>query len=156
MERATYQKLKNRAEILRVAEPEREDYIWGYLRGLARAHLGETYGQQDHERLMGYAGLNPVLAGNEKNSRIGQGYQDGLKAKPIGHGGPGRKAAADGAVGLMRKNITIDQQSVDALKVLGDGDLSLGIRRAAALASNQSHTRKSDKTSNLDKLDELD
>lgn len=132
MDKATYLKMKDRAEILRVASPEQEDYIWGYLQGLAREYHGDAYGQDDHKRLAGYAALDPALPGNEKNSRIGAGYLDGLKVKPIGHGGPGRRTAADGATGLMRKNIMIDQPSVDVLKVLGDGDLSLGIRRAAA------------------------
>lgn len=40
--------------------------------------------------------------------------------------------AADGAQNLIRKNVTLDQASIDALRVLGGGDLSLGIRRAAA------------------------
>ena len=39
---------------------------------------------------------------------------------------------ADGAQGVIRKNVTLDQPSIDALRALGDGDLSLGIRRAAA------------------------
>lgn len=39
---------------------------------------------------------------------------------------------ADGASGVIRKNVTLDQPSIDKLRTLGDGDLSLGIRRAAA------------------------
>lgn len=52
-----------------------------------------------------------------------------------GHGGArlgGGKRAADGAQGVIRKNVTLDGASIDALRTLGDGDLSLGIRRAAA------------------------
>ena len=51
------------------------------------------------------------------------------------HGGPGRGQglkAADGATGLKRTNISIDPASADILRSFGDGDLSLGIRRAAA------------------------
>ena len=51
------------------------------------------------------------------------------------HGGPGRgqgAKAADGATGLKRRNISIDDASADILRQFGDGDLSLGIRRAAA------------------------
>jgi hypothetical protein len=51
------------------------------------------------------------------------------------HGGPGRGQgvrAVDGATGLKRRNISIDDASADRLRALGDGDLSLGIRRAAA------------------------
>jgi len=53
-----------------------------------------------------------------------------------GQGGPGRGQgikAADGATGLKRTNITIDTASADTLRVFGDGDLSLGIRRAALI-----------------------
>ena len=52
-----------------------------------------------------------------------------------GQGGPGRGQgvkAADGAQGVKRRNISIDDASVDVLRQFGDGDLSLGIRRAAA------------------------
>jgi hypothetical protein len=51
------------------------------------------------------------------------------------HGGPGRGQglkAADGATGLKRTNITLDDDSKAILRAFGGGDLSLGIRRAAA------------------------
>lgn len=51
------------------------------------------------------------------------------------HGGPGRGQglkAADGATGLKRVNVSLDEASIDALRKFGDGELSLGIRRAAA------------------------
>lgn len=57
------------------------------------------------------------------------------------HGGPGRGQglkAADGATGLKRRNISIDDARRDILRALGDGDLSLGIRRAADLVSKVS------------------
>jgi hypothetical protein len=56
-------------------------------------------------------------------------------ARAGSHGGPGRGqgiTAADGATGLKRRNITIDDASADTLRQYGNGDLSLGIRRAAA------------------------
>ena len=59
----------------------------------------------------------------------------GLAVALTGRGGPGRGQgirASDGATGLKRTNITIDSESADALRSFGDGDLSLGIRRAAA------------------------
>lgn len=55
-----------------------------------------------------------------------------------GKGGPGRGQglkAADGATGLQRTNITIDPASAEILRAYGDGDLSLGIRRAARLVA---------------------
>lgn len=51
------------------------------------------------------------------------------------HGGPGRgqgAKAADGATGLKRVNVSLDEASIRALRQFGDGELSLGIRRAAA------------------------
>jgi len=60
-------------------------------------------------------------------------------AAPKRHGGPGRGQglkAADGATGLKRRNISIDDASADILRAYGDGDLSLGIRRAAVLVKS--------------------
>ena len=51
-----------------------------------------------------------------------------------GRGGPGRgggRKAADGVVGVTRKNVTLDAASIETLRKLGNNDLSLGIRRAA-------------------------
>lgn len=56
-------------------------------------------------------------------------------------GGPGRgqgAKAADGATGLKRVNITIDPGSAETMRAIGDGDLSLGIRRAARKISDKS------------------
>lgn len=58
----------------------------------------------------------------------------GLELALTGRGGPGRGQgikAADGATGLKRRNITIDDASADVLREYGNGDLSVGIRRAA-------------------------
>jgi hypothetical protein len=52
-----------------------------------------------------------------------------------GSGGPGRGQgvrAVDGATGLKRRNISVDDATVEILRKFGDGDFSLGIRRAAA------------------------
>jgi hypothetical protein len=51
-----------------------------------------------------------------------------------GHGGPGRgqgRKPLDGVGSVERKNVTLDAESIAALRAYGDGDLSLGIRRAA-------------------------
>lgn len=51
------------------------------------------------------------------------------------HGGARKGSGTkpgDGATGLKRTNISIDYASADILRQFGDGDLSLGIRRAAA------------------------
>lgn len=56
-------------------------------------------------------------------------------ARAGSQGGPGRgqgAKAADGATGLKRVNVSLDEASIEALRQFGDGELSLGIRRAAA------------------------
>jgi hypothetical protein len=53
-----------------------------------------------------------------------------------GRGGPGRgggRKTTDGVTGLKRRNVSLDDASVAVLRELGDGDLSLGIRRAAKI-----------------------
>ena len=58
------------------------------------------------------------------------------RAAPTGRGGAGRGQgirAVDGAIGLKRTNISIDPASAETLRAFGDGDLSLGIRRAALI-----------------------
>lgn len=39
---------------------------------------------------------------------------------------------ADGKRGMTRRNVMLDDETVAQLRELGDGELSLGIRRAAA------------------------
>lgn len=54
-------------------------------------------------------------------------------------GGPGRgqgRKAADGKAG-RRVNVSIDEDSVQILRSYGDGELSLGIRRAALLVERE-------------------
>ena len=56
-------------------------------------------------------------------------------ARSGSQGGPGRgqgAKAADGVTGLKRVNVSLDADSIDTLRQFGDGELSLGIRRAAA------------------------
>lgn len=60
-------------------------------------------------------------------------------ARKGSRGGPGRGGGykpPDGAVALKRYQVTLDDESVQALLQLGDGELSLGIRRAAASVSH--------------------
>lgn len=54
------------------------------------------------------------------------------------HGGAREGAGsktADGATGVKRFNITLDTASDEIARKLGDGDRSLGIRRALAIAN---------------------
>jgi len=51
-------------------------------------------------------------------------------------GGPGMgqgRRAVDGATALQRRQVSLDQASIDTLADLGDGELSLGIRLAAGM-----------------------
>lgn len=65
-----------------------------------------------------------------------RGLTAALTAALSGRGGPGRGQgvkSADGATGLRRVNVSLDEASIEALRALGDGELSLGIRRAARM-----------------------
>jgi len=56
------------------------------------------------------------------------------------HGGAGRgqgRRADDGATELQRKQVKLDQQTIDAMTDIGDGNLSLGIREAARRLSGE-------------------
>lgn len=44
---------------------------------------------------------------------------------------------ADGRRGMTRRNVMLDDETVAWLRELGDGELSLGIRRAAAALRQQ-------------------
>lgn len=48
-----------------------------------------------------------------------------------GAGLGGGRRAEDGAAGLRRRTVLLDDATVERLRALGDGELSLGIRRAA-------------------------
>lgn len=60
--------------------------------------------------------------------------------KPTGRGGAGRgqgRKAVDADGPLERKNVSLDVPSVETLRALGNGDLSVGIRRAAHILRNR-------------------
>lgn len=60
-----------------------------------------------------------------------------MTRQPPTRGGAGRgqgRKAIDSAGPLVRKTVTLDEPSIAILRELGEGDLSVGIRRAAALA----------------------
>ena len=48
--------------------------------------------------------------------------------------GAGRRAG-DGVTGTVRKTVTLDEVTISRLHAIGDNDLSLGIRRAAEIAT---------------------
>jgi len=85
MKRASYLKQKARAELIRDLalagnNTNQENYLWGYLRGLARKFHGDIYNQSNHELFMSYKYNSK---GDFKNEQIGIGYHDGLAEKAI-------------------------------------------------------------------------
>lgn len=70
---------------------------------------------------------------------LGKGWRIAEGAATNSHGGAGRgqgRKAADGVGAVERKNVTLDAESIETLRAYGDGDLSLGIRRAAVLVKS--------------------
>lgn len=70
---------------------------------------------------------------------LGKGWRIAEGTATNSHGGAGRgqgRKAADGVSAVERKNVTLDAESIETLRAYGDGDLSLGIRRAAALVKS--------------------
>jgi hypothetical protein len=62
-----------------------------------------------------------------------------MNERPSIRGGAGRgqgRKAKDATGPLERKNVSLDAESVRTLRELGAGDLSVGIRRAAAIVRN--------------------
>jgi hypothetical protein len=60
----------------------------------------------------------------------------GRTHRPTGRGGAGRgqgRKPVDATGPLERKTVTLDASTIETLRALGDNDLSVGIRRAAAL-----------------------
>ena len=63
-------------------------------------------------------------------------------ARAGSQGGPGRgqgRRSQDGATGLRRRTVSLDDATWAAAKVLGDGDASCGLRRAVSLAAAANH-----------------
>jgi hypothetical protein len=61
----------------------------------------------------------------------------GQKKTKARRGGAGRnqgRKTEDGTRGLKRLNVTLDVESVESVRRLGDGNLSLGIRKAVRTA----------------------
>lgn len=70
---------------------------------------------------------------------LGRGWRIAEGTATDGRGGSGRgqgRKTADGVGSVERKNVTLDAESIEALRAYGEGDLSLGIRRAAALVKS--------------------
>lgn len=70
---------------------------------------------------------------------LGKGWRIAEGAATNSRGGAGRgqgRKAADGVGAVERKNVTLDAESIETLRNYGDGDLSLGIRRAAVLVKS--------------------
>lgn len=100
--------------------------------GTISRDIGDTGALVQIESSGLYVQVNAGAVRNLPQSKVSAAVE---AARSGAHGGPGRGQgikAADGATGLKRVNVTLDEDSIDALRQLGDGELSLGIRRAAA------------------------
>lgn len=70
-------------------------------------------------------------------------------ARAGSQGGPGRgqgRRSQDGATGLRRRTVSLDDATWAAAKVLGDGDASCGLRRAVSLGLPQPITTPTPQT----------
>ena len=70
---------------------------------------------------------------------LGKGWRIAEGTATDGRGGAGRgqgRKPADGVGAVERKNVTLDAESIETLRAYGEGDLSLGIRRAAGLVKS--------------------
>jgi hypothetical protein len=75
----------------------------------------------------GNAGVLRALDQRKVEAAIAAAGQRVGGARP----GSGPKTA-DGVRGMVRKNVMLDERTIEIMRALGDGQLSLGIRRAAA------------------------
>ena len=73
----------------------------------------------------------PLPAGAEALGTVTRGAGDtGALLRRGARAGAGRPLLGDAP--MQRKNVSLDARSIDVLRMLGGGDLSAGIRRAAA------------------------
>ncbi|WP_157040505.1 hypothetical protein [Polaromonas naphthalenivorans] len=136
--KATYLKLKAHALLLReeaqvVCDQDRESYLTGYIKGLSRQFHGEVYEQDNHVKFLSYTEIDPTTKGSlaKRNFHLGNGYKDGLTAKPIGHGGPGRDQGRPAEMeNGKRVNVYLSVKDLELASTLGNGNVSAGIRLA--------------------------
>ncbi len=104
-------------------------------------HQKQTQARRAH---LANNGAVPTMQGDMAVKGQAPG-ENGHSMKPNKHGGAGRgqgRKSGDGAVGLERKMITIDPNRAEVLRAVGDGWLSLGVRRAADMIAGQRSKRK--------------
>ncbi len=101
----------------------------GYVRAVRLVPQADTGGLRQVRRE-----LLAIVGGD-----LGKGWRIAEGTATDGRGGPGRgqgRKPVDGVVAVERKNVTLDAESIETLRAYGDGDLSLGIRRAAGLVKS--------------------
>ena len=100
--------------------------------GTITRDIGDTGALVQIEATGIYVQVNAGAARNLPQAKVAAAIE---AARAGSQGGPGRgqgAKAADGVTGLRRVNVSLDEASIEALRQFGDGELSLGIRRAAA------------------------
>ncbi len=75
-----FQSLMRRADTLRRIEtdPIKTEWWAGYMRGLRRAHHGESFGTQAEHELW----LSAIDSSDESRAALGRGYRAGLTMEP--------------------------------------------------------------------------
>ncbi len=77
MDQKTFEHEMNRAQTMKMVEPEKQDYWMAYQRGLRRAYHGEKFGTgQEHRKWLSLADEKTPY---ESRKQRGEGYRDGLK-----------------------------------------------------------------------------
>lgn len=77
---SNFQSLMRRADTLRRIEtdPIKTEWWAGYMRGLRRAHHGESFGTQAEHELW----LSAIDSSDESRAALGRGYRAGLTMDP--------------------------------------------------------------------------
>lgn len=99
------------------------DYATGYQRGLRRHYHGEAFGTEELHALWSRMGLD-----GDYREELGRGYRDGCDGK-IPEPKLGRPMEIENG---RRVNLWLDAASVERAEVLGDGNVSAGVRKALA------------------------
>jgi hypothetical protein len=75
MTRKQYDDKMQQARSIRQGDPDKADYLAGYIRGLKRAYHGGSFGvDKDHNLWM-----NLIYDTNKRRHARGQGYRDGFQ-----------------------------------------------------------------------------
>lgn len=116
MDEETFKAYASQAKVL-------GNYGAGYLRGLRRHYHGERFGTaEEHAKWLS-------LGDSDQQLDEGKGYCDGFAGTA-----PKRRPGRPTTLGTKPRRITLDDDRAEFAQMLGDGNLSKGIRRALDIA----------------------